>query len=552
MHTFVPLICALAVVLAAPLALAHEPAPDSGAPTPAAPVAPAAAVAADPTPVAAAADATPLADLHPVVEVPAPVPAVSTLPTGPTASPWRFHSEIEQRFVGEKTSLVEALGPLPTELTRLGPTGGLEARSRAGFDLSFVSSGRWMRKAQVEVLAQMRYWDLPRAPLDASQLSLLRAKAELTTLAGQFTLGRTASQWGLGVLATDGGYDPMQFGAKMGENAVTRLGWAILPAALFTADDPYTAFPLAIAVAYDQVARDDLAPFAGDRATNLIGALLYRGTELQAGAYVVRRNQTDPAALDLQATVTDGFVRYRKTARHGWVEFAAEGVYAKGHTAWLKSPAQPDGLDIAQWGGIARVEIGRRRGALRLEAGAASADALPLNGTLRSFRFAADHHVGLVLFGQVQRQLSVQAQHNLSDPRFSGQGPAGVERVPTLGAVTQATYLHPVVRVQPYKNVAILLGGVWAQSPADVADPFRSFLNGGKATGPRGAVGKRDLGMELDAAIECSAHFLAGLVAVARVDAGVWFPGDAFDDAHGQPMAAVGALQAQVQIRTDF
>lgn len=498
--------------------------------------------------VQAAEAATP--EMHPSVETPAAVEQKA--PQSEPPSPWHWRHSFEQRFVGERTSVVEGLGPQASEAARLGPTAGLQARARAGTQLTYSASEGFFRHVVGELQVQLRYWDQPWAPAPATNNALLRGRAELTTAAGQFTLGRSASVWGLGLLATDGGYDALQFGARQGENTVTRFGWAVLPASLWHKGDPLQAFPLAIAVAYDAQARDDLSGLPGDTANNQIAAILYRGKQLQTGAYVVRRGQRDAEGLGLQATVVDGFFRYRQQSGPGWVEVAAEGLFGWGHTGWLKSPNQPDGLDLAQWGGVARVEVGRKRGALRLEAGGASADALPLNGTLRSFRFATDYHVGLVMFGQAQRQLSAQAAGNLGDPRYSGQAPAGVQRVATLGAVSQALYLHPVVRMQPYKNVAVLLGGVWASSPADVADPFRTFLNGGKATGPRGAAGKRGLGMELDGAVECSAPLLDGLTAVARVDAGVWFPGDAYDDAAGNPMAAVGVVQGQVQVRAEF
>ncbi len=488
--------------------------------------------------------------MHPTVETPAAVEPKAA-PAEPK-SPWHWRHSFDQRFVGEQASVVEGLGPQPSEVARLGPTGGMQARARAGTQLSYSAADGFLRHAVAEMQVQLRYWDQPWAPQPATNNMLLRGRAELVTTAGQFTLGRSASVWGLGVLATDGGYDALQFGARQGENAVTRFGWAILPASLWHKGDPLQAFPLAIAVAYDAQSKDDLSGLPGDAATNRIAAILYRGKQLQTGAYMVRRGQTDADGLGLQATVVDGFVRWRQQSGPGWVEVAAEGLYGWGHTGWLKSPNQPDGLDLAQWGGVARVEVGRKRGALRLEAGGASGDALPLNGTLRSFRFASDYHVGLVMFSQAQRQLSAQAASNLGDPRYSGSAPAGVQRVATLGAVNQALYVHPVVRLQPYKNVAVLLGGVWARSPTDVADPFRSFLNGGKATGPRGAQSKRGLGMELDGAVECTAHLLEALVAVARVDAGVWFPGDAYDDAAGSPMAAVGVVQGQLQVRAEF
>lgn len=502
--------------------------------------------------VTAADAATATAEIHPTVEAPPP-PMDHPQPAEPPAhSPWQWHVGLAQRFGAQSVSVVEGMAPVATEAARIGPSTGMEVRSRGGAELEYHADSGFFRKAAFAAEALFRYFDWRDAPLPGDAVVLTKGRAELTTLAGQFTLGRTQSQWGLGVLANDGAYDPLQFGFKRGEQAVTRLGWGFLPAALFQKGDPTRALPLAIAVARDWVARDDLASLPGDAATQNIAALLYRGPVLQAGAYVVMRDQTGSDGLGLKATVGDGFFRYRRQHGSDYVELAAEGVMARGHTTWLKSPALPDGLDVAQFGGVVRLETGNARAAARIEGGLASADSLPLNGTLRSFRFAQDYHVGLVMFSQAQRLLSAQAMANLSDPRYAGNAPEGVARVATLGAVSQATYVHTVARLQPFSNLAVLLGGLWADSPSPVADPFRSFLNGGQATGPRGAVGKRGLGLEVDAGVECTAHVSSWLAAVARIDGGVWFPGDAFADAAGQAMAAVGVVQGSLLLRSEF
>ena len=532
------------------VARAHGQTPEP-APAPAAP-------APEPTaPVPAPAAATPaIAELpHPIVAEPPHVVADHSAVDHADGhhSPWHWRSWLQQRLTMDEASVVQSLGPTAGDAGLLRDGTQLESRSRAGTELAYTAKSGFLRKAIAELEVQVRYWDRPEPPLASDAFALRQGKLELTTLAGQFTLGRTVSSWGLGLLAQDGAYDPLQFGAKRGATTVTRLGYGILPAAIFGSGDPTKAFPLALAVARDWVAVDDLAQYRGDKAANLVAALLYRGSSLQTGAYVVRRDQTGDGALALQATVIDGFARYKHKRPGGrYVELAAEALYIMGHTDWLKSPSSPAGLDVAQYGGVARLETGNAKQALRTEVGLASADALPLNGTLRSFRFASDYKVGLVLFGQVQRQLSEQAVRNLSDGRYTNAAPAAVDRVATQGALTQAAYLHQVLRMQASPHIAVLFGGLVAHSPADVADPFRTFLNGGKATGPRGAIGKRGLGFELDAGLEAAAHPAAWLTALARIEGGVWFPGDAFDTADGQPMAAVGAVQGQIHLRSEF
>jgi hypothetical protein len=184
-----------------------------------------------------------------------------------------------------------------------------------------------------------------------------------------------------------------------------------------------------------------------------------------------------------------------------------------------------------------------------LEGGLASGDGRPLDGTLRNQRFNSDYRVGLVMFPQAQRILSEQAAANLADPRYVQAGPSGLERLRTEGAVTQALYLHQVTRFEPLRHLAVLVGATIARSPTAVADPFRSWLAGGVPTGPRGAQGGRDLGFELDAGIEASHHFGRWLRGALAIQGGFWVPGKAFDDATGQPMAAVAAWQTTIQLQ---
>lgn len=543
---------------------AAEPPAEAAAPTPAAPTpaplpqaaTPAGAVSVEePPPVDRPAERQrrqrrdPHADLHGEARGPrAQDPADAPPPLG-----WHAKAWLNQRFVADQHSLVEATGPLPTESLRLQSPLEVEARTRVGGEMAWRDRNPWLPQVKADVELEIRSWDRPEPALRDGPTLLRRASVEATTRFGQFTLGRTQSTWGLGLLAHDGTEDAMQFGARRGSNTVTRLGYAVLPAAVWQGGDPSQAFPLALAVAYDWVGRDDLAAYPGDKATNAIAAILYRGKVLQAGVYGVLRNQEDIHGLKLEAQIADAFFRWRRTfgATGSYLEFAGEGVLITGHTGWLATPSQPGGMDLSQLGGVGRFEMGNPWGSVfRVETGLASADSRPSNDTLRSLRFSTDYRVGLVMFPVAQRLLSQQAAANLADPRYSAQPPAGIERVQSDGAVSQARYVNPVLRMQASPRTSVLLGALWAMAPSDVADPYRSWLSAGKAVGPRGAVAKRDLGLELDAALETKTSLGDHLDLVLRADAGVWFPGEAFDDASGQPMAAVGAWQGTLLLRT--
>ncbi len=468
----------------------------------------------------------------------------------PEALGWHRALDLSSRLLADGVSAIETLGPLASDARKVSGPAQIDYRSRAGGRAYWLSDG-FVRDADGRVELELRHSDAATPETDLNGPLVRRAGVELTTTIGRFTVGRTLSQWGLGLVASDGGEDPMQFGGKRGGHVVTRLGWAFLPAALWQSGDPTKAFPLAIAVAYDWVGRDDLANRSGDTAHNAVAALLYQGSILHAGVYGVLRDQRDALGLSTEAKILDGFARWRVDAPQGrYAILAAEGAYITGSTGWMKTIGNPSGLDIAQYGGVARVEFGSPYWATRLEAGTASADGRPLDGTLRNFRFASDYHVGLVLFPQVQRVMANNAARNLGDPQYSAYPPAGIERLSTSGAVTQATYLHPVLRWQVSPLAAVLLGGVWAESPTAVADPYRTWLAGGKPTGPRGGAGSRDLGMEFDAGLETVHGLGRWLNLIARVDMGVWFPGAAFNDAAGQSMAAVGAWQGTLMLRS--
>lgn len=463
---------------------------------------------------------------------------------------WQWQGWLRQRAVADGVSPVEAMGPAASEILRLTPPLEVEFRTRVGGSAVWSAPSGFVRKLDARLEGELRVWDRPDPALRDGPWLLRRGGVELTTLAGQFTLGRTLSTWGLGLLAQDGTDDPLQFGVRRGGNVVTRLGWGFLPAALWHTGDPLQAFPLAIALAYDWVARDDVAFFPGDSARNAIAAVLYRGTALQAGVYGVLRDQRDAQGLQLDARIVDGYVKYRRDGgHHRYLEVAAEGAWTQGRTGWLKTVQQVQGVDIAQWGGVARIETGNRRAVFRLEGGLASADGRPLDGTLRNQRFNSDYRVGLVMFPQAQRILSEQTAANLGDPRYVQSAPAGIERLRTEGAVTQALYLHQVTRLQPMRHLAVLVGGTVAHSPTAVADPFRTWLAGGVPTGPRGGRGARDLGFELDAGVELSHRLGRWLHGALAIQGGFWVPGKAFDDATGQRMAAVAAWQATVHVQ---
>jgi hypothetical protein len=463
----------------------------------------------------------------------------------PLRSGLRWHVNGNWRLAGDRVTAIDVNAPEPL---RLAPADTREHRLRLGGDIEYARSEGFVRSLGAQLEGDFRQSDYTVDTPDG--FTARKAYAEATTLAGRFSGGITTQHWGLGLVAQDGVDDPMQFGMKHGAGIVTRLQYAILPAAIFSKGDPMDAFPLVLAVAYDWVRQDDLKRLDSDSARHWLAALLYRGKDLQTGFYGVKRDQKDAAGLGLDVYIADFYANYSTWTNTGWrLSLAGEAAVITGTTTWLRTVTQPDHLDVSQWGGVVRGEAEHKALKVRLEAGYASGDDRPFDGTLHNFQFASDYHVGLVLFSQYMRQQSRQTMANLGDPRFTNGAPAGVEHVDTHGAVTQAMYLHPVVRVEANKRFAVLAGAVFARSPVETADPFQTYLAGGVPTGQRGSKHQQDLGMEFDTAVEWNQPMSVGLSLLARVDAGVLLPGHAFDAADGTAASAVAAVQGQFALR---
>ncbi len=466
----------------------------------------------------------------------------------PLRSGLRWHIDGSWRLGGDHLTPIDVNSPDPAKLT---PNDTGEHRLRLGGDVEYAQTHGFVRGLAAQIQADFRQSNNTVDTPDG--FTMRKAYAEATTLAGRFSAGRTVSQWGLGLVAQNGEDDPMQFGMKHGGGIVDRVQYAILPAAIFQSGDPMDAFPLAIAVAYDRVRQDDLARTDSDVAHHWLAALLYRGKDLQAGLYGVKRDQVDAAGLGMNAWIGDAYAAYSSYTKTGWkLGIASEFAVISGTTTWLRTISQPDHLDIAQWGGVIRGEAAHNGLKFRLEGGIASGDDRPFDSTLHNFQFASDYHVGLVLFSQYMRQQSRQTMANLGDPRFTNGAPAGVEHVDTHGAVTQAMYLHPVVRLEATKRLALMVGAVFARSPVEVADPFQTYMAGGVPAGPRGAKHQQDLGTEFDTAVEWNQPIAVGLSLLARVDAGVLLPGHAYDAADGSAASAVAGVQGQLALRGNW
>lgn len=475
---------------------------------------------------------------------------------------WRAEAALEDRWLMQSVSPVDVGRPLASDSMRLGRDISLEHRLRTGGRLGWLSYTGLLNQFEAEVQADLfasplwrnrsepllKYDGLASRsddPLASDKHMLRRFSASFTTRYGRLLLGRTTSQWGLGLFAQDGEPEPWQFGVKRAGSVVDRAQFATMPAAW--SGDPRTATPLYVVLSADRVVFDGVSELAkGDESTNLVAALLYRSKTLELGAYGVRRQHEDEQGLTIDAWVGDLYGLWRGEVGAYALEAAAEWLLISGETTYFRTLTNPEKLHLLQHGGVGRVEARRGRAALRLSFGYASGDDNPFDDTLRNLKLSGDHRVGLVLFGEATRRLTATGAHNLSDPRFTGGAPTGFERSVSDGAATQAVWIHPVVRFEPVTGVTLLGGALWARAPVPLVDPYMTSIHGGEARNQRGGKAGQDLGLELDGALRFEHGLGAGLALVMRVDGGVWLPGDAYDDEDGRPAAAVGVAMGQV------
>jgi hypothetical protein len=97
-------------------------------------------------------------------------------------------------------------------------------------------------------------------------------------------------------------------------------------------------------------------------------------------------------------------------------------------------------------------------------------------------------------------------------------------------------YLHPTMIVRPRRWLDLKAGVVIAQSTADVVDPYHAGALGSFANYDGGDERSHNLGLELDAGADARFVLSDSLKLDLGAEAGVLFPGRAFDDARGQKL----------------
>jgi hypothetical protein len=123
------------------------------------------------------------------------------------------------------------------------------------------------------------------------------------------------------------------------------------------------------------------------------------------------------------------------------------------------------------------------------------------------------------------------------------------ERRATNGAVSGATYLNPTFVYRPVRELDLKAGVILAHATSDVVDPTFVDLQARSVNFDGGDPTARDLGLELDAGVELRVPLEHGLGFEVGAQAGVLFPGAAFDDRHGRGLPAqwLALLRAGLQ-----
>jgi hypothetical protein len=381
---------------------------------------------------------------------------------------------------------------------------------------------------------------------------------------GLFRVGQQPSHWGMGIIANDGDH-PTLFGDYYGGSKVERILFATKPGGK---DSPIT-----VAIAGDLVFKDAnadltddqrafqgvLALFYLDRRDNMIGLYgVYRRQEQESHAVAGREFEES-----LNAWVLDSAGRFNAKipGTRGFVFGEYEVVYLFGNTSMVRTvqqTAENEREQIRSFGAATRLGAVTTQGSgddrwgdfvAQLEWGWASGDADPNDGVTRRFRFDPNHNVGLILFDEVLAWKTARASSAAQDRELTQRANPGADLLPSNGAVFGATYLNPTLVVRPTRELDLKLGAVIAQTTADFVDPVQVATSGRFVNYDGGDPTSHDLGVEIDAGVEYRLPLEYGMVLQLGLDAGVFFPGNAFADANGNRMATqyIGVGQLGLQ-----
>jgi hypothetical protein len=355
----------------------------------------------------------------------------------------------------------------------------------------------------------------------------------LTLLAGQ-----VADHWGMGLMANDGRAheNDRPEHARIPRPGDPWLGDLVDRAALMVR--PLAATPSSVdgetllVIGVDHVYQDELARLFHDYALRIFGQLTWTGEAFMGGLYYLYRIQEnrepDPAATGryggdytYERSAIDAYGRWDvPLLLMGARLFVEAEVVAGIGSSDLFPGALNDGraVELTQLGAAIRSEVEWTCSqiAVGLEVGYASGPG-ETDGEYGAMTFDPDYRVGLILFPDVLRMLSLRA---------AAQYGTRADLLPTRGGVRNAVYVVPTasVRFGRVRFVGALLAA-WS------AEPYVEPGAGGwsRDTNPLGRPPRSDLGFEGSLGLELSLTDDVGEGLVIGVDAGAFVPGSALD-----------------------
>ncbi|HNZ02689.1 MAG TPA: hypothetical protein PKK50_00960 [Myxococcota bacterium] len=385
----------------------------------------------------------------------------------------------------------------------------------------------------------------PRDENDWTGRSMLRElKISWTSIAGRLDVGQIAADWGLGMVFNPGRPTVRDWTDNLGGDLIERLSFDCRPFSHFFKDPAAQAFH--VMVAGDVVFKDDMADLMdSDGAYGFTTALYFDHNPEKgfwrtfSGVYVNYRWQKYANGDRVEVTTTDLFSRHALHFSTGdSLTLEVEAALSAGSSTRVINPRAPDGADILGWGMVARATYGHPFGTVKgfqkgldlsLELGLASGDSDSGDEHEYGFSFDPSYQVGMILFQDVLGRSSAWSAARASDQAMGYQPRDGWEYSVTNGAVTNALYVHPQLRVYPVKGLDIRLGFLWARGLSPVASYYNSLMNGGYPLSFGGGPASRDLGVEVDAGVYYTTPAIWKTLAVKLGVTGGWCrPGDAF------------------------
>jgi hypothetical protein len=344
--------------------------------------------------------------------------------------------------------------------------------------------------------------------------------------------GFMTSHWGLGLVANDGAHRWEPGSARFTD---PRGGDLVLRG--FVSTGPLTAAHLTAAFAVEKV-RSDAVLLPDDSAHQLIASVLIGQDQgAQAGYFLVHRHQAAPDGSVLDVNVIDVAGRVAMPLQKAKLTLEAEGAIVAGTTT-LGASVEVPRSDVLQLGGALRASLAFDRVGGVLDLLFASGDSNTHDARVNGFHANPNFETGLLLFRYVQAAQTGRGFATATDPQLVGAPPAGAERLPTRGGLTNAFVVFPRVWARPARGLETYGGVLFAVSPARNIDPFNTDIVGGSPRNALGAEPGSYLATELDLGLRYRVY-LRGTELTAGAEGGLLLPGSALAGLPGQNFGPV-------------